>query len=215
MPPLSTIAAFFLIPLQLSQWLPVEIHGLPEIREAADQWLIKSDKTAGGYVYLLPKANRPTETSMTALWKWKVSQFPNTRPSLPFDKKSDDYALRVGFLFHGPEKPLPLPTPFQKLLAEKNETVTAVLLYNAVTAPLGKGLCGPSPYHERIVYCIQGATSDYSEVSRQPFADLKIVAKESRPAGEHTELIGLWVFADSDDSSSWSEGSLRDLQIKP
>jgi hypothetical protein len=203
------------IPMILSQWtaVPLPKRSLPEFRESAHGWTMKSDKNAGGYVYLLDQAiPAKNAADVLASWTWSVSKFPSARPTPPFKKDSDDYAVRVGFLLDDQRSQMDIPSQVKGQLAQKKRNLSYVVFYGASPEGTAKS-CGTGPYSNRILTCLETAVEKSKSVSVQPAQAAKDAFKLGPVEIDRLQIVGVWVVADSDNSNSSSEAQLSALKI--
>lgn len=214
MHPRSLYAAFAL-PLAISQWTPVPIGSqkLPEVNSTGGECGIKTDRNAGGFACLLPESTDPSSHSVRLSWEWRVSTFPKTAPKIPFEKSSDDYALRVGALLSDSEEGIKVPRRIEELLKEKGLKLSYVVFYCAVPALPDGPVCAISPYNDHIVNCLVGADSKYKRVAASPIDDAMKYFKLPESEKRLLKVIGLWLFADSDNSHSSSDASFKKVEI--
>jgi hypothetical protein len=199
-----------LVPFQLDQWTATNFTSkAPVFAETKQEWTISTKDSAGGYVYLLPDV----ETGDIS-WEWSVQKFPSARPVFPFDKKNDDYAVRVGVLFWSGGKSLSLPSSMEKILEAKKLVVSHALLYGAVSETSSDLRCGSSPYQDRIVYCPKPARTEITKTTVSPIRDIADALHLDDVEKKRLRIVGFWVFADSDNSSSESVATLRNLEIE-
>lgn len=212
---LRSVLAAFVFPLAINQWTPVPIgsQNLPDVKSTDREWAIKTDGNAGGFVCLLPAPTTPSSQTVRLSWEWRVSTFPKTTPKIPFEKSADDYALRVGALLSDSEEGIKVPQRIEDLLKEKNLKLSYVVFYCAVSSVPNGPLCAISPYNDHIINCLVGADSTYRKVAASPIEDAMRYLKLQESEKRLLKVIGLWVFADSDNSRSSSEAGLRTLEV--
>lgn len=201
-----------LIPLSLEQWTPVPINSgpLPQISSAKNEWTIETNKTAGGYVYLLPEKISLASTRIN--WDWKVLKYPEVKVSIPFQRKNDDFAIRLGVLVEGTKSVIDIPKSMSNSLDSKKYKLSYIVFYSA--AQEGGEQCDRSPYQNHILYSLKQGSSEWSGVSASPSADLSRQFHLSDSEIKNLKIIGVWLFADSDNSKSQSQGFIRNIRIE-
>ncbi len=207
------------VPFVLSQWMPfnIEIKGSPEIKVVQSSLRIMTHGDAGGYAYFFNEPLRMSDGLTQMSWKWKVDQFPNTMPKVPYTKKNEDFALRVGFLFSDGKARIPLPGKLRREFRKRKETLSYVLFYCAVPGKAlkdGGRTCGKSPFHNSIVNCMRKATAEsLEEITVNPFKDIQAKFKLNSRQMKRLKIVGVWLFADSDNSKSMSQADIADIQF--
>ncbi len=205
----------FTLPMAIEQWTPVHLPSreLPEVESKDGEWHIVTHGGAGGYAYLLPEPGLEKDPRMKISWRWSVLKFPKTNPSVPFDKKNDDYALRVGVLIADTDENIKVPASIEKLLKAKGVKLSYVVFYNTVGSKTGASACGISPYNDYIVNCLKHATDREKLESASPIEDAMKHFGLPEAESEKLKIIGVWIFADSDNSNSESEAKLNRIQF--
>ncbi|MGE3535700.1 MAG: DUF3047 domain-containing protein [Parachlamydiales bacterium] len=212
----STLSAKLLsvvvFPLSFNQWTPIKVnsHDLPKISSENQEWRIVTNNSAGGYASLFKEAIPLGKFKLA--WEWRVLKYPKVNTVLPFKKENDDSALRVGLLISGDSENISIPRPLKKTLDEKNYKLTNILFYSSENVPDEK--CGISPYQKGILYCLKHSESQWKTVDTNPMTDLVKGYGISPDQAQKLKVIGLWIFADSDNSESDSESFIRKIQIE-
>lgn len=210
-----SVFAVFAFPLAISQWTPVPIGSqrLPEVRSTDGAWVVKTDGNAGGFAFILPTPMDPSSHSVRLSWEWRVSTFPKTTPKIPFEKSSDDYAIRVGALLSDSEEDIKVPRQIEELLKDKKQKLSYVVFYCAVPSLPAGPVCAISPYNDHIVNCLVRAESKYTRVAASPIEDAMKYFKLPESERGLLKIIGVWMFADSDNSHSSSDANLRAVEV--
>ncbi len=196
-----------LIPMSLKEWSPTKIVAdLPAVTETNSTWKITSDHSAGGYFYELPKENPRTVIS----WQWKVDTFPSVTPRKPFDKASDDYPLRVGIVLTNGDDNIRVPPGIKTKELPK---ISYVAFYVASNLPEKECACDTSAYNKYILTCQVPVGKEITRVKKQPIEE---TARHFHLEGEKRALkaLGIWIFADSDNSKSKSDATLGRLEME-
>lgn len=198
-----------LIPLGSKHWEKTNFpfKWAPSYKFKKSQIKVISDDDLGGYAHKFKKEYKLTEKTRLKI-AWQVKKFPKVSPRIPFVKKEDDYPIRIGLILSGGEK-AKIPKSVLKKLPFK-KTVSNILYYGPVRAdkPMNY-FCGDSPHNAYAVYC--AVPSDYKEklFEFMPLRDLIKVKKSSYQA----EILGVWLFADTDDSESKSSVILKSIEL--
>lgn len=206
------LLSVFVLPLGLDQWTPIKVnsHDLPNVIVEKQEWRIATNNSAGGYASLFKKAVPLGKCKLS--WEWKVLKYPKVDIALPFEKKNDDSALRVGLLLSGDVENIKVPNPLKTTLDERNYKLTNILFYSSGNLPDEK--CGISPYQKGILYCLKHSESQWKTVDTNPMTDLVKAYGISSDQVQKLKVIGLWIFADSDNSVSDSESFIRKIQVE-
>lgn len=201
------------IPLVLSDWMPLstQIKGSPKVKVEGSTLSITTEGEAGGFAYFLEKPISISGNNFDVNWKWQVSQFPDVIPTIPFKKSEEDFALRVGMLLSDGTSRIPLPGNFGKEFEKRKQALSYVLFYCA-SQNRAKRQCGRSPYHRNIVNCLNPAGKKQNSVMVTPFKDIKQFLGK-RPETKKLEVVGVWLFADSDNSRSRSNAMVSDIKL--
>lgn len=212
-----SLLAAVAVPLELARWTAVPIHArtFPSFTEAGESkregknaWKVQSDNAAGGYALLLPQGSYDK-----VQWRWKVTSFPKTASAPPFTKSNDDYAIRVGILLNQGDTAFQVPAPFQKLLDANHAKLSRVLFYLGVPGTPPSENCGVSPYRDEIGYCALGSGPAWTTHRADPRADSRKAFQLSSEEARKLRIIGLWIFSDSDNSSSAAQAELDGVQL--
>lgn len=207
------------IPLALTAWsgIPIGSQKLPSVAVNDGQWGITTNGNAGGYAHFFDPntlANVPKELR----WSWRVIEFPKVNPEIPFQKKTDDYALRVGALVSIPGNPIQLPQSLKKKLPANQVPPSFVVFYGAVRSThkqeKSTDRCAPSPYNARILHCLIGAHATFENMTRSPLEDAARHLNSPDFSQAKARFIGLWIFADSDNSQSSSQALIKELSVR-
>lgn len=200
-----------IIPLNLDLWIPFSFPNIPvsnfDYQQVNKSLKISSHKSASGYVYIFPDPVAINEVQIS--WQWSVEKFPDIKNILPISNLSDDFALRLGLLLDDGKRSIKLPSQLEGELKKKNLNVSYVNFYLAV--PNENVPCFLSPNDSFINYCLKLVNSNLksenitSEMLAKDLNNIKSFAT--------LKLIGLWIFADSDNSKSTSLGTIRNIQI--
>jgi hypothetical protein len=200
-----------MIPLEPSAWVKTNFpfKFAPDYYFEKNQIRVVSDDDLGGYAHRLKKPIDLSENFKLNII-WEVKRFPKVLPELPFNKKQDDYPLRVGLILGGGAA-ANIPDAVKKKLPFKQH-ISNIVYYGPVTEKVSKKeiYCGDSPHNDYAVYCAVPSPLNKLEVSFSPLEDLKATKKVTYKP----KLLGLWLFADTDDSESKSEIILHKIEFK-
>lgn len=183
----------------------------PSIQPKIDGWKVETKAGAGGYAYLFSEKERRRLTDANLLWSWSVEEFPQTKAASPLEKATDDYALRVGLLVRG-DGEVQVPPTLQEA-ARKCGGVSYVLFYSATHKRDLVNQCFKNPFNERVVDCLKFADGKQSGVKSSPLSDLSRALSLPSDTLSKLEVIGVWIFADSDNSKSKSKAHLYKLRF--
>jgi len=209
---LSRLLVAVMLPTSVGQWTPIPIKStLPKVVGTDSSWQVTTNNSAGGFFY---KLTAPAEGDFSKIsWKWRVDKFPTVTPKAPFTKDTDDYALRVGVVFSNHKKNIKLHSEIEKAVGSEAK-VSYVVFYNASSLASSECVCEKSPYNDYILNCQIPVQKEFSNVERSPVVDLikgfKVGAEESKKI----RVVGIWIFADSDNSHSESEAYLANLRVE-
>lgn len=207
----NILLAGLLVPLDQSAWIKTNFpfKFAPDYNFKNQKIHIVSDDDLGGYAHRFKEPIELTD-SLRVFLSWQVKKFPKVKPEIPFTKKQDDYPLRVGLILGG-GKPAEIPEAVKKRLPFK-EQISHIVYYGPVTQKVSKKekYCGNSPHNSYAVYCAVPSALSSQNFTFEPFADLK----EVKSVKYKPKLMGLWLFADTDDSESESEITLKKIEIK-
>jgi len=195
--------------------MPIHIgsFALPSIETKKEAWQIGTRETAGGYVYPLPRTQlRPLARDAFA-WTWKVDRFPSVKTADPSAKEADDYAVRVGILIRGNGE-ASMPGDLEKVASKLQDKVSYVLFYSACDRKELLRRCFKNPFSDRVINCLIPAGGKPTPVRVFPLDDLKSVISISSEVEARLSAIGIWIFADSDNSKSESQATLAQLRIE-
>lgn len=190
------------IPLQLALWQPAQFQKIPpaQFQEIHQTFKIETDKTAGGRVFWLKV---PIEKKAELAFEWNVERFPTAHYSVPLSRKEDDFAIRIGVLYghtDSEKSSLSVAPEFEEQLKKQHRSLESIVFYVAVPQGAGLSGCFPSPYPQ-ISYCPVEAGQKHS------------VFKTSVEIPAESKILGIWVFADSDNTKSASLAALYKLSI--
>ena len=211
---MKSLNAWIALPLILNQWVPVPIGSqpLPQVESLGGGWRIQTQGNAGGWAFLLPQ---PIGPQAKLAWEWKVAQFPSAQTQFPFEKGSDDYAIRVGALLTNGSDEIRAPQAMKKLLQDHQVKLSYVVFYSATrSAPPTEKRCGLSPYSDQIVYCLIEVGPQVSKSQVQPIEEAIQAFKLPSTQRAKLKLLGLWLFADSDNTKSSSKAELSGLKVE-
>lgn len=205
----SLLLAGVVIPLDQESWVKTNFpfRFAPDYEFIKQGIQIESDDDLGGYAY---KLSRPIELSQKTKVRieWNVKKYPNVTPRKPFVKKQDDYPVRVGLILSGGVK-AKIPSSVTKRLPFKQD-ISNIVYYGPAKSKEKKELqCGNSPHNDYAVYCAILAPEGENKVEDQPLIRLQEVKSLNYP----TKLLGIWIFADTDDSESESKVLLKKIEI--
>lgn len=211
MPAVAQKLSSLVIPMLLSQWNahPIFFKGNPTLKENNKQLVIETQNASGGYVHLFSEPI-PIGANTRLDWKWAIAKFPQEVMQLPLKKSTDDFAVRIGLLLSDGTSRISLPGGLQKSLP-RDEPLSYVLFYCATPQVDPKMVCELSPYHKSFVNCMKRASPKTERNSGFPLRDL-ISAKNLGPKPS-LKVLGLWLFADSDNLETRSEASVSELVL--
>lgn len=185
---------------------------LPLFQPENGGWKIETAATAGGYAYLFPEKERKRLTETNLLWTWSIAQFPVTKAASPLDKAADDYALRVGLLVRG-DGEVQMPPNLQEASRRIGGNISYVLFYSATDRRDWADQCFRNPYNDRVVDCLKLADRKRSDIRPLPFSDLSKALSLPNEILSKLEVVGVWIFADSDNSKTRSKAHLYQLSV--
>ncbi len=205
--------AAFTLPVDLTSWTPTRVNSgsEPKFIVQDQTWTITTESSVGGVAVLLPKSQIASSADRSQLrWSWSVKTFPNTHPEIPFKKENDDYAIRVGALISDLKTSIRVPAAFQKRLDANEIKLSYVVFYCASKEVPGGEKCGVSPYNDRIINCLVPAKSEFQAITQEPVKDLiRILGKDNITL----QVVGAWIFSDSDNSKSSSTAQVKGLEV--
>ncbi|MEZ4752180.1 MAG: DUF3047 domain-containing protein [Bdellovibrionota bacterium] len=212
MPALAQKISTLLIPMLLNQWLPNAVHfkGTPKLSLEGKAFRIETVEAAGGYIYLLPEPVTLTKEKGQFRWKWSVQRFPQKVLRLPLTKKTDDFAVRIGLLLSDGTSKISLPSTLQAKLNPAHP-LSYVLFYCASPQKETTPVCEQSPYQGNFVNCMKRASGTRESNERFPWRDLASVEKVE--ASTSLQVIGVWLFADSDNNGTRSEAHVSGMEL--
>ena len=204
----ALLPAGLILPLELSQWKETSFpfKSSPDFTQEGKSLRVATDDDVGGYFFPLSEPRLITDKTRVMV-NIKVDKFPKVKPVIPYDKKQDDYALRIGLVVGGgPEAKLPSAV---KSRLKLKYPVSNMLYLNITDAKFTGEACGKSPHNDYSVYC--GLSSDLKggEIHYPVLAPLKRIKKIDYQG----KLLGVWLFADTDDSDSESNILIRSIKI--
>jgi len=131
------------------------------------------------------------------------------------NKKNDDYAMRVGVLFSDGVRSMTMPEGLKVQITQKGHALSHVVFYCA--APLGDsgGECIHNPYSDSVVNCLKSAGATKKKENVFPVSDLRKNIAASDLDASKLKIIGLWLFADSDNVESDSDAWVSELKFSP
>ncbi len=145
--------------------------------------------------------------------------------TVPSTRDNDDFALRVGFLFDWGVSAIGVNRRFKSLAKERKIHLSGVVFFSAVSdSVMNEKLdqkakkngqnrpienCGRSPYHHQIINCVL-ATPENKVLKAEAGLETPLLSFFSLPFSEKQKAhfyrwVGIWLFADSDDSRSRTE----------
>jgi len=175
-------------------------------------WEISTNNSAGGYAHLFPEPIEKKGKDLQVTWSWSTQVFPKINSKNLFQKDGDDFPLRIGVLLSGGGSEISVPMDLKKTLDSRNYRVSHIMFYSAAQLDQKSPIEGKSPYSSKIAYQLI-PNSDASQLTAvNPFADVKRLFKFDSEKLESLKIIGLWIFADSDNSRSSSLATLENLR---
>jgi hypothetical protein len=210
----SSCWVVIMIPMSLNEWTKVEMPSLsfPIVKEIDNGLHMSTNDSAGGYVYLLkdPIELVAEKSALTLSWDWEVSGFPDSKNLRR--KNGDDYALRVGVLLGNGSSGMRLPPELNAMAKRQKIKISNVVFSCATSLKENSGECFKNPFHDSVVNCLGHA----SAVKQSQTIVLQRLINEQKDVftpGQAYSLLGLWIFADSDNTDSMSQGWLGNLKI--
>ena len=209
-----SLKSLFLVPMALGQWslVPIGKMPLPNIKEHQGVWEIATNGNAGGIAYLLPEKTRNETHAPVLSWTWNVEKFPAVRDKSPLSKDGDDYAIRVGALVSG-DRAMRIPTDLAKIVEPLGIMISYVVFYSATDRESWTNRCAVSPYSERIITCFRSVGAKLSSQTEAPLKDLGNTLSLQPSERSKLGLVGVWIFADSDNSKSSSLSHLGNISV--
>lgn len=204
------LLAALVIPLDMNQWIETSFpfKWEPDFKTSNGVLTIESDDDLGGYAYVIKKEQRSQKLNLH--WQWKVDQFPKPLASFPYQKKDDDYPIRLGLLVNDFGEPMDLPSVVKKRLKKNKTQVTHYVFYVPMPKTvLKEKRCGQSPFSDRGLICqVPTVKGKWEKNNLQPHEDFKKAFKK-----EKFEFNGLWIFSDTDQTESKSKIHVKDLRL--
>ncbi len=194
---------------------PVKSLPLPAVSvQPGSIWSLSTQGNAGGYAWRLPKPVVWSAVERVS-WRWKAQRHPDPRNTGLiglFKPLADDAAVRVGFVFDSGASNLPLPEAWKTETDRDN--ISHVIFHNLVSQH-HKPSCSSSPLTRHITYRnVPHAESTRFALHQETPESISTCLPAAEALSETSRLIGIWVFADSDDSRSQSKAALQLPQIK-
>jgi hypothetical protein len=210
----TKLHSFLVVPLLLSQWVPVRMGPLPfpSFVEKQSGWEIQTEASAGGQAYCIPPGRRLPLAHTQLQWEWKVDEFPVTSATSPLEKKSDDFALRVGLLLSG-DGAVALPPDLAKLADKLSAEVSYVVFYATTNNEAWANRCTINPFSKRVLNCLVLAGPQLSKGRANPHTDVQTALGLPTEKISKLQAVGLWIFADSDNSKTKSKGFIKNIQL--
>lgn len=201
--------------MSLNQWTEVRISPTKHLTIITDggRWNVSTKNSAGGYAYLFPNPTTIGASGVRVSWRWQVRKFPRMTSILPFHKTNDDYALRIGILVANGSGNIRVPPSIQGLLNARQSKLSYVLFYCAKPLTQEGDSCGKNPYNDRILNCLRPATDQSMDISVAPLEDLARTFQLSYEQAQKLQIIGVWIFADSDNTRSESDADLESIRV--
>lgn len=201
----------FAIPMSPQKWIPTEMpsRSMPIVKADGASWTLTSKDSAGGLSYILESS---ITTDFETSFSWSVATHPKVDFNKPNLKKNDDYALRIGFLFSGGKEDLKMPPKFKAALEKLKVKVSNVLFYCSAPESISSS-CSKSPYGDQMANCLIPVGPLEKRSNFHPKVDLQKTLNLDEASIRKLSLVGLWVFADSDNSESSSEGTLFHINV--
>jgi len=99
-------------------------------------------------------------------------------------------------------------------LGRKSKKVSHIIFYSAIPGGNIGAQFQVSPYQEKILYCLLPASKTFMKQSVAPLNDFrKFFRANDKTNNSSVEIIGLWVFADSDNLKGSSQAYLKNLSF--
>lgn len=207
---LTRFLALTILPLEPGHWHETSFwfKKAPDFQFTKQGLSIQTEAAVGGYFYLLPQARDLGPETWLQVKIQILKQGPGP-VAIPFLKQEDDYALRIGLVLAGGP-----PAKIPKLVAKKLPVKTAisqVLYYNFRQQSSKEIDCGASPHNDYATYCLVSVGEGEQEIVLKPWLDLK--RSPVKPTMLKPELLGIWLFADTDDTKVLASARLLSLGI--
>ncbi|MEC9283659.1 MAG: hypothetical protein VX642_13190 [Bdellovibrionota bacterium] len=202
--------AGLVLPLDLSQWHKTNFlfKAAPDYSSDKKSITIESDDDLGGYFYPL-KTPIKIDSETKLAFSFQVKRFPKVNIKLPFDKKNDDYPVRLGLVIGG-GKEAEIPSAVKSRL-NLSSAISNVLYFGPAQTKETKVFCGNSPHNDYAIYCVLPSDLTKKNFELEILEQLKKVKKINYSAS----LLGVWIFADTDDSESKSSVKINKIEILP
>jgi hypothetical protein len=211
--------AVLFIPMTLAEWtkVPIQSRTFPDIKNANDSQIYQTKGSAGGLAYFFRPPLLQNGKIPTLSWTWVVKKHPASHPTFPLDKDNDDYALRVGAVLSNSKDEIKVPSSMVSLLKAAKDHVSYVIFYCATRAsndaePI-KQKCGISPYNDHIMNCLMPVSQMSTPVRTHPVEDAANLWHFPDEVRKSVKMIGIWTFADSDNTHSESEAEITKLKV--
>jgi len=205
------------IPLTFPQWTQVhfsdksspKFETLAKTTDHCEQWSVKTANSTGGYVYRLEAPVPLTENETQVSWNWSVTKFPTIVEPL-FEKRSDDFALRVGILVSDGHSSIQEVRRF----TSRPIDVSYVIFFDAYPKKIPEtSNCGLNPYLHRAADCFLLASPKTEHIELNPYGKIRSQFKLSEREMSELRIVGFWIDANSDNSKSSSDATFSDLQL--
>lgn len=189
-------------------WENLRYRGItPNVVEFGSEKLVVHVKnSASPLIYVLLKKHKVGGLQVTGEWQ---GTFNVKKENPQGEKNFDDFVLRLGLIVPGPHTPgmierMMAPEWLKKLfdLAPKGQGIERVEFYNAVVSPQALGIKRHHPLHNLIL-------ENYSWELSKP-TSFSFAQKWPKP----TEVLGVWVSADGDDTKSEFDLRLSKLVLE-
>ena len=214
----SVSAAWMVItmPMNLLDWIQVNLPSkeIPIVTAVDGGFRLTTRHSAGGFAYLLQNPIEVTD-EMKLSWQWMISRFPSTIISKAVDKNNDDYALRVGVLFSDGKRTMTMPPSLKDQLSKNGRNLSYVVFYCATPESEPVPTCIQNPFSSNVLNCLKRAGTTKKQESVFPGLDLKRSMALSGQETSQLKIIGLWLFADSDNAASESDAWVSQLELRP
>ncbi|MAF91455.1 MAG: hypothetical protein CL674_09300 [Bdellovibrionaceae bacterium] len=200
--------AGLVLPMDLTKWHKTNFlfKAAPDYTSDKKSIFINSEDDLGGYFYRLDK-EIPLSSDSKVKFQYQVQQFPKVSIKLPFDKKNDDYPVRLGLVIGGGEE-ADIPSAVKSRLGLSTK-ISNVLYFAPAKVSEKNIFCGDSPHNNYAIYCVLP-----SDLSQKEFElDVLKYLKQVKNLDYSASLLGLWIFADTDDSESKSSVKINNIEI--
>ncbi|MFK8138934.1 MAG: hypothetical protein AB8E15_11275 [Bdellovibrionales bacterium] len=201
--------AVMLVPMDPSEWVKTKFpfKKFPDFN-FSQSIQISNDSAVGGYFYKLPKPIEIGSLEFIQL-KAQIDKFPKVKINMPFQKKQDDYAFRLGLMLSdGRNSSIP---SFVQSKIGRQFPVTKMIYFQFASLDGEIEMCGKSPHNSFSIYCVLNTSEGKEFLLNLNLENKALKVLKNR---KKLRLVGLWLFSDTDDSGSKSNAVVRKISIK-